>query len=317
MVFLIILTTTGRFVLYSVGFLDLATDAADAWIPMGQAVLSGAEPYADFPDNKPPLFIFLTIIASVVGYVPFMMVIVGLANATIVVEIYGWLSRERREVAGVIAAGIGTGAILNTMVSYPMLNNKTISIAVLLISLRFRKPVHLGLGVGISCLLAQQSILAIPAIMWFRLRTIRGAVVFSITGMAVAAVSFLAIGLVWSLDSMYASVVQSLIVTGSYTAGTSSFGTQISVWNMPAVWAEKAIRRQQFLILPGVAAMFGVLYGYLKGALSKRRLFEISLAICFITLLFVRPWYHYGYYPTVPLSILGGWGVTEFVKDTL
>ena len=302
----------GRVVLTLIGSGELGGDPG-VWQEMSSTIVSGSAPYVDFPDNKPPLFILLVTFGGILDYYSVMVAAVMIANSIIVWSVYHRLSEEQLPEAGVIAATMVTVAIIYMMLNYRIINNKAISLAVLLLTLRSNKSVILGIGVALSGLLAQQTMVAIPVIIYYWVPTVRRATKFIISGLATAGMGYIIIGFIWGRDALLAAIDQSLLLIVSYTAGNSDFGRQIPIWGNPIEWGTSMLDLQQPLIFPAIASLAGFYY-IINHQATSNRICEAGLLVSFSFLLLVRPWWHYGYYPLIPLSLLGGYGAVKYIQ---
>jgi hypothetical protein len=155
--------------------------------------------------------------------------------------------------------------------------------------------------------------IAIPIIIWYRLSTVTDTTKFVFSGLVTAVGGYGIIGLVWGWGAFIAAIDQSLLLIASYTAGTADMGTQLPIWNDPLAWMNGILGLQQPLIYPAIASVAGLYYTISSGV-SKERNFEVGFLILSGFLLLVRPWWHYGYYPLIPLSLLGGYGIVKYIQ---
>jgi hypothetical protein len=300
---LLTLAVTVRFVLFHTDTLFvLAGDARNAWIPLATTVADGGTPYVDFADNKPPLFIILVLLAHAIHFTGVLFFATLLSEIAITIEIRRWMARLQlpgRTVATILVAS----GFIHMHMNYAVINNKAISVAVLLIALSRRRPLSIAVGLATACLFAQQIVVAIPAIMWYRLDDLRGTVRFLAGGLSTALGGYLGVAAIWNVDAAIAAFRQSALIP-AYVAGTSEFGRQLSLWRAPSEWVVTLARNHQSLLVPSIFAVFGLCV--LLRSPRRAHFYVLSVTVAFGALLLVRPWWHYAYFPIVPLSVLGG-----------
>lgn len=307
---LVLVSVVGRTIF--IGSEGLSGDPA-VWKALSSVVSSGGTPWLDFADNKPPLFILLVAIGSVTNYFAVMTFVVALSNAVVIQCIYDRLFRHNLPRAGVIAAAIATGTIILFFLNYKIINNKVISLAVLLLALRSENSTVLGTGIAVSALIAQQSVIAIPLILWYRFSGLTEITKFVLSGIITTSLGYGLIALIWGWSASLAAIEQSLLLAVSYTAGTADMGYQLPIWNGPIEWVRSIFFHQQALLVSFILSLAG-LYYVLSTDAPKGRYFELWFLVLSGSLLLVRPWWHYGYYALIPLSLLGGYGIVNYTR---
>jgi hypothetical protein len=294
------------------GLRELTYDAQQVWQPMAHAMASGSRPYIEYADNKPPLFIYLVALGGVTNFTAALFCFTAIANMTVVITTYQWCVDNEMEDAGIIAALLVTGTIIMLSAG---INNKIFGVAVLLCTLRARRPIWVGSGLALAALFAQPLVLAIPVVaLWKAGTDLRKLGTIAVAGIVTVVFSYGSLALVWDIKTAVAGVEQSLLSSGSYVQGTSQmFGQNLSVLSRPEAWFKyfRGTLMNNMVLL--------VIGGFAGGSIAVRRQtgaarFMIMLTLSLSIALLIRPYWHYWLMVVPPLSMLAGYGLVEISK---
>jgi hypothetical protein len=273
-------------------------------------VAEGGRPYVDFYDNKPPAFMLLVVLGGFTNFGTVMYGAVIIADIIIIFEVWNWTEELNIDRSRLIATTLTAAALTYMHLNYYVINNKALAVAIFLLAFRCNNPIKLGIGICISGLFAQPIVVAIPVILWYNLDNFREAVYFSIGGLFTAVCGYMIVVLLWDLQTGIAAVKQSFSVY-SYVFATDAFADHPSIWREPIEWVRLTNAYQQTLVFPGIFSVYGFYRGVRPG--NQHHMYVCMLAVVLLSLLLMRPWWHYAYFPLVPLAVLGGIGVEEFV----
>lgn len=227
----------GRYVRIRFGELAILHDG-QVWRRVARSVLAGEPLYIAVPDNKPPLWEFIVIVAEWTGeYALVLLLLVGIGNALLV-----WLAgaqfRERHGVA--IIASLGCLLLLTPLVTWT--NNKSLATACLLLVTVVDRPRRGGILIGAAVGIAQQTVLGVPAVLWLRKQEGWGrSAIQQALGVAagVVATSYVLVGVIWGWDSLRAAIQQTVFAVLGYGTGTSQFQTTGGLLHQQLVWHDR------------------------------------------------------------------------------
>jgi hypothetical protein len=269
---------------------------ATVWREFAQSVLSGGEIYVAYPDNKPPLWQLLNVFAEWTGeYSLVMLSLVGVGNALVVMVLFYLFYCEGKYTAAVIAAA---GCLLIIVPYVPWTNNKSLATALLLLATLSGSAVRGGALLGLSVSIAQQTLLGLPAVVWYQYR--RGAwsgrdtLHWCITGVMVFAAGYTLVGIVWGWASVVAAVDQTIFAVVGYGTGTSQFETTGGAFGETLVWwrrlTKRALKRKFILLLAGVGVA-SVVTNWKRRSLIEQ--FWTVYLISFAPIFLLRAYRHY------------------------
>ncbi|EMA16119.1 hypothetical protein [Haloarcula amylolytica] len=297
----VIRTVAGREFLYD----------AELWVDFGNQVLEGGVLYAQVPDNKPPIWAFINIVAAATP-VPhlILLTVTGIGGGLMIWLVFRLLSRgfDQRS-AAVGAAFTAYGIFVHT---YGFTNNKTFALAFLLLGLVASSGRRAGLSYGIAGMIAQQIAFAGPVALWWeyrrggleRLRTMTGAVI------AVAVVSYALVLVIWGVDALAAGMRQSLLLVPNFIQGASQFQTSGSLFADPGRYVD-LFHQRSARYLPH---LFLAVFGAARVVDSSNDDLEVTYLGLALTAwmglaLFVRVWRHYWLLVLPGLAILAASGL--------
>jgi hypothetical protein len=214
--------TLYRYIRAVVGTPDLFYDVREVWQPAATAVLDGQALYVGAAtDNKPPLFEYLNVLVGSTGhYLLVFYLLVGLANAVIVVCLYHWLAREGHVIAGVLAALLF--ATVLPLVQGTIINVRSFALVFLFCALLTQGAVRRGGLLAVAGLFSQFAMFAAPVLAYEGVRRSDGSprrwvARFATAGFVTATLAYLPLYLIWGPQSLVNGVQMSIVSAGHYT----------------------------------------------------------------------------------------------------
>lgn len=227
---------------YQYGRRPIQVNSKNAWWPIAQEVFAGGRLYLSHWDNKPPLWQFFNLLVArltwwdITVYAVVFWGLIAIAMTLTALLIWEFLDREGYAAAGLIA-GLLTVLITSRAIEY--IDPRPFANVLIIYAFYTRSDAKSGLSISAAGLLTQFSVLAIPPLLAYRIWHYDGewrrtAVTFCSAGIALVAVSFLAVGAIWGLDAMVTGWRYSMFplsdYVGRYTErGYSIFSDPIAV----------------------------------------------------------------------------------------
>ncbi|MFC7251217.1 hypothetical protein ACFQJ5_15410 [Halomicroarcula sp. GCM10025324] len=298
-----------RYVVFRFSGREFVHDA-QVWAQIGDDVLAGMALYAQVPDNKPPLWEAVVIVAAATP-VPFlvMLAVVGVGGAALVWNTHRLVKAELRPAATVVASfSLALGIVWMTN---GFINNKIVALALLTAGLTANRPSRSGLLYGLGFLIAQHLLLAAPAVAWWEWRRHDYRAVVTIGGLALgtAIAGYVIVGLIWGLSASVAAVRQTMFATPAYAVAESQFQTSGSLLKAPGRYVQLLNERISVYTFQLVFATIGAAH-----LLSARRAspavgwLGVALTTTLGSALLVRVYRHYWLLILPGLAILAGLG---------
>lgn len=260
---LVVLAFGGAALTYTRIFHDivgLSWDVRGVWRPAANAVLSGTDLYAGVWDNKPPLWHILNLAAAATGrYVLVFLILLAVANFLSSLLIRTLCVRVGYPRVGTLAAILFLAAVPvmhATQINPRPFANIGVLVALLMANSR---PALAGGALAAAGLLSQYSVLAAPVVVWryysHNMYPARQWVMrFVGAGLSLAAIAYLAVGVVWGFDAFVAGVRYTILSAERY-ASTTANGA--SVWSDPVAWTSGLLRNLRWLSGTAVLAVIG------------------------------------------------------------
>jgi len=299
-----------RFSEYLAGERDAQFNTAEVWWPLAREVLAGGAPYLAHWDNKPPLFQFVNVgVAALSGgnltlYLLAFWLLVGVANAATAVLLWRWLAGRGFERAGLVAALVYVCFL--TVGNGHQIDPRPFANCCLVYGFVTTDRYRSGAAVAAAGLLTQFALLALPVVLWYRIRrsgmaATRYALGFWMAGGAVLVASFGAVALRWGGEAALAGVRYSYLSAGRYAAIYTDAGQ--SLLGNPAVWAYEewqTLRAQAFwLACAGVAV-----FAWYRRWEGYRTPLVPAATLAFVVLSLPRVIRHGGVYSLLPFAML-------------
>lgn len=290
---------------------------AQVWKRVGDGVLAGKNLYSQVPDNKPPLWEGLVVVATATP-VPYLVLLcfVGLGSAVVAWSVFNLTQTHLGPRAGVIAVvSVAFGILVMTQ---GFINNKIPALALLFAGLSATDSKRTGLAYGAATLIAQQILVALPAIYWWERaengRELANRQMVLIAGTWV--VAYVGVGVLWGVDSIVAGVEQTILLGPAYAVAESQFHTTGSPWSTPTLYADQFLERAPRYAPLYVLGVVGIGRQFSDQELTSH-LIWLSLFLMFSLgmMLTVRMYRHYWLLILPELSIVAAFGAEWFLNE--
>ncbi|WP_143420630.1 hypothetical protein [Halorubrum ezzemoulense] len=294
------------------------------WSNVAQAVINGSALYLEAPDNKPPIFQFIYIIAE---YLPSTDVLLLLAVG-IALSIYLWTTYS----IALSATECGAAALVGAVVCFLIIsgesatvhgqygtdvNNEQFAIPFITISF-FLNPLAATVSMAIASLISQYAIVGIPVILCYKLGqpsykwvtpVIGGIIVYGFTFGIVAAI--------WGTPAAVEGFRLSYIEAGEYVTGSQVIAGDTvpnnrSIFTTPLDWIEELVTLVRPIWLPvtfGTASSIWVLFQ----RPNRTVVAAVALGILISPALAIRMYDHYWMFFGFPFGI----ATASFTKHIL
>lgn len=283
----------------AIGRANMTYDAIHTYYPMAEAISQGVRPYVGFEDVKPPLFIYLIALGSATNFLAVFSVFGVVANTALVIGTYQWCVDNDLADIGIIASLLVAGSVIGITQG---INNKIFGIAVLLITLQFKRPVWVGTGVALSGLFAQPLILAVPAIAYWKIGADMNRLArFVLSAIIVVILVFVSLAVVWDIPTVFAAAKQSLLFAASGSTG-------VTPWTKPIGWAlkfEETLPKMAVLLFGAACGWYIAFRRRESDSIEFMAVLGLSVAIA----PFVRPYWHYALLVVPAFAVMTGYGV--------
>lgn len=294
---------------------DMYHDARDVWLPIARGLANGEMLYITVSDNKPPLFFYInSMVYSTGHYAEVFYILLMLANTSIAILLWRWLSRNGKFQAGVLAGGF-------YLVCLPLVNGLVInvrSLAMVFVVLAVLTPVawHRGALLAAGTLISQYTVFAIPVLLWDGITTsesqspLRWAGVYVLTGLLTGVVLYLPLFFIWGPASFIGGIESSFLSAGGYALEHTD---QYNPYLYPFQWLENLVLKiyqLSFILVPAGVTTIAMV----RGRLDRRPPFILALllALAFSVTLAIRSLYYYWIPVLTFTSVIAAYGVDHW-----